>query len=483
MLVLNFYEMATESAATLLGDMESLTKDPQATEDFSKQTDDLIARAQTLIKAGRLEEATDELLFLEKKSRQSCDAISCSRISCLILETFKNLKDWSTLNEYIVVLSRKRGQLKKCVADMVRMCIEWVEEITEKDVKWNLIQTLITVTEGKIFVEVERARLTRHCSRIKEKEGNLEEATTLLQEVQVETFVAMEKREKAEFILDQMRLVLLRNDFVRCQIMSRKLNLKLLESREFEDLKLAYYKYMVEYYLHEEMQLDVCKAYYAMLHSETVAEDEKNWKQVLACYAVYLILAPFDNEQKDLLVKLQATEKKRLKELPMFKQLVDSFLTKELLSWPLPYEEELKKLEVFQETPYVGGTQRWVLLRKRVLHHNIEVVGTYYGRISMMRLADLLRIDTKEVESEISELVCSKFLKAKIDRPAGSVTFGERKDTSDHLNEWSGSISKLLDLVEESCHLIQKERMVNAARLKRAQSHVKSMVAAVPAGQ
>eukprot|EP00922_Rhytidocystis_sp_ex-Travisia-forbesii_P055631 GHVS01082402.1.p1 GENE.GHVS01082402.1~~GHVS01082402.1.p1 ORF type:complete len:470 (+),score=72.75 GHVS01082402.1:31-1440(+) len=458
--------MANESASSLLGALDSLVNDPRASDDYSSQTDKLVPEARALAKAGRLQEAIDELLVLEKKSRQSSDAKSCSRICSEILTLYREAGDWVTLREYVTLLCRKRGQLKKSVVDMVRLCTQWLDDL-QGDGKWALIQTLIQVTEGKIFVEVERARLTLVCAQIKETEGAIEEAATLLQEVQVETFGAMERREKAEFVLQQMRLVLLRRDMVRCQIISRKLNLKLLE--EFPDLKLCYYKYMIDYYLSEGMLLDVCKSYLAMLNTQCVQDDTAMWQPILMCYVLYLLIAPFDNEQKDLLLKLQTTEKKKLTEIPKYKQLVESFLNVELMTWPLTASEELEQCEVFKDKPYEGGPDRWKLLRKRVVQHNVQVVGAYYSRISMQRFANLLNISKEECESEISELVCSKFLKAKMDRPAGLVKFGERKDTTDYLNDWASDISSLLDLVQESSHLIQKERMINAARLKQAQ--------------
>lgn len=85
-----------------------------------------------------------------------------------------------------------------------------------------------------MFVEVERARIILRLSRMKEAEGNLAEASALLQEVQIETSIAMEKHEKTDFILEQMRLVIARKDFVRCQIVSKRLNRKLLEAPDFQ---------------------------------------------------------------------------------------------------------------------------------------------------------------------------------------------------------------------------------------------------------
>jgi 26S proteasome regulatory subunit N5 len=78
-----------------------------------------------------------------------------------------------------------------------------------------LIATLLTVCEGKIYVEIDRARLTRTLARAKEAGGDVDGAATLMQEVAVETFGAMAKTEKIDFVLEQVRLCLDKGDFVR----------------------------------------------------------------------------------------------------------------------------------------------------------------------------------------------------------------------------------------------------------------------------
>ncbi len=49
-------------------------------------------------------------------------------------------------------------------------------------------QTLRAVTDGKIHVELERARLTRQLAKIRESEGKVAEAADLMSEVQVPLF-------------------------------------------------------------------------------------------------------------------------------------------------------------------------------------------------------------------------------------------------------------------------------------------------------
>jgi len=443
----------------------NLAKDPKAVEDFSKETEEVIARSATMATAGRLEEAVEDILALEKKTRQGYDAISTSKLICCIIKLYYDADDWAKLREYIVVLSKKRGQLKRGITDMVHLAMTWLEGLA-KDKKTELIQTLNEVTDGKIFVEVEKARLTKILATMKEEEGNTDEAASLLQEVQVETFGAMDKMEKTSYILDQLRLVLLKSDHVRAQIISRKINPKLLEPDDMQALKLQYNEYMVKFLLHEKKILDISKCYLAMYNTKVVQEDEAKWKPILTAHVLYLTLSMFDNEQADMLLKLDAMEGKKLEKVPVFQTLVKIFIRQELATWPLADEKELKAHAVFQDSPHEGGSARWEMFRKRLNQHNIKVVSQYYDQIQTSRLCELLGLGEKETEAELSELVCGKFVHAKIDRPAGTIKFGQKTNYTDKLNDWGGSISKMLDLVENTCHLIQKEQMVHAARAK-----------------
>jgi hypothetical protein len=76
---------------------------------------------------------------------------------------------------------------------------------------------------------VERARLTMMLSKMHEERGAIAEASETLQEIAVETYGSMEKREKAEFLLEQVRLTLAQRDLVRAGILAGKMNKKVLD--------------------------------------------------------------------------------------------------------------------------------------------------------------------------------------------------------------------------------------------------------------
>lgn len=117
---------------------------------------------------------------------------------------------------------------------MVQECCLYVDQTPNKETKIKLIETLRNVTEGKIYVEVERARLTHKLAKIKEDEGDITEAAKIIQELQVETYGSLEKREKVELILEQMRLCLEIKDYIRTQIISKKISTKFFEEENTE---------------------------------------------------------------------------------------------------------------------------------------------------------------------------------------------------------------------------------------------------------
>lgn len=121
---------------------------------------------------------------MEKQTRLGADAISNSRVLVAIIDFLYGKKDYKTLNETLVSLMKKHGLLKQAVTKMIQHAISLLDTV-DLGTKLKLIDTLRLVMDGKIFVEVERARLTRVLSKMKEDKGETVEAADILQELQV----------------------------------------------------------------------------------------------------------------------------------------------------------------------------------------------------------------------------------------------------------------------------------------------------------
>lgn len=436
--------------------------------DCSSTCDEKIPECQKLAKEGKIHDALDALLALEKQTRTVADMSSTGRVLVAIVQVCFEAKNWVALNEHIALLAKRRSQLKQAVAKMVQECCTYVDQTPNKETKLKLIDTLRNVTEGKIYVEVERARLTHKLAKMKEEEGNISEAADVIQELQVETYGSMEKREKVELILEQMRLCIAKKDYIRTQIISKKINTKFFSEEGTQDLKLKYYRLMIELDQHEGSYLATCKHYRAVLNTPSVQEDAGQRHQVLQNVVLYLVLAPYDNEQADLTHRV--LEDKLLEEIPVYKELLRLFINSELIKWSGlcdVYETELKQgsakykaTDVFDPNTE-EGQKRWKDLKSRVVEHNIRVMAKYYTRITLKRMAELLDLPVEETENFLSNLVVNKTVLAKTDRPAGVVSFTQSKDPNDVLNDWSNHLSTLMQLVNKTTHLINKEEMVH----------------------
>ena len=455
--------------------LDPLVKDPKATEDFSALANEVIPKAQSLARAGRVPEAVEELLAVEKKARFAFDGVTCSRLVCAVASLYYQAGDFDGLFELLPGLVKKRGQLKRPVSELIQLCIKWLKtEVTDRAMKYRFIAVLAEVTEGKIFVEADRARIKLYESRLKEEEGKVDEACLILQEEQVEIIGSMEAREKTEYILDQMRLVLLRNDYIRLPIIAKKINPRILNADDtLKDLRVRYYEYLVLHHLHEEEFLEVSHCYRHVLEVGDIGPEKS--LQALVGTVMYLILAPLTDAQLGEIRQLLEKEKRRFDEIPQIRDLAKSFLGSALIRGVDPVVQSLALLfgesKDFADRCIPTGASRLQLLHKRIVQFNlVKVLSVFYSRIRLVKLAAILSLTLERCEIEITELVSNKSLQVKIDRPAGIVWFHPKTSPQAKLDQWAGNINKALDLVESTSNLIQKEIMLHSAKDKiRAQ--------------
>ncbi|KIV88364.1 hypothetical protein PV10_08055 [Exophiala mesophila] len=464
--------------------------------DYTKEADKVLPEAKALAKKD-IQKGIDKILLLEKQARQSSDLATTSRCLEAIVTICKDAGDWSLLNEQVLLLSKKHGQLKQAITRMVQIVMGFLEDTPNLDTKLSVIEALRTVTEGKIFVEVERARITRILSNIKKEQGDIKSAAEILCELQVETFGSMTRREKTEFILEQVSLCIQNEDWIQAGILSRKISTRYFarkpsktpeqlekEKKEAEekeknrsaddppvekpddvtDLKLRYYEQQITLAKHEDKYLEVCKHYRQVLDTESVENNPEQLHAVLQRVIYFVLLAPYDNEQSDLLHRIH--QDSRNSQIPKDAALLKQFTIHELMRWPIveqQYGEHLTATDIFSKTADSGDAKaltRWEALRHRVIEHNVRVVAKYYTRITFPRLTQLLDLSEDETEKYISDLVTKKTVYARIDRPARVVSFEVKRGPDEVLDEWGNSMKGLLGLLERVGHLMQREEMM-----------------------
>jgi len=439
--------------------------------DLSSEADAKLDQAKSLVATSgpdSLREALSLLAALEKRCRVGNDTPSLVRVCETSLQLCKDCEDDEALVATLKNLATRRSQKTKAVSALVQKAMPWVLEENgykplpvqnneQKAIREKLVVSLMEITDGKIFLEAERARLTRALATIKEEDGDVAAAAEVLQDVHVETYGSLSKREKVEFILEQMRLTLGKKDYIRAAIVAGKINRKAIAEEGMEEEKIKFFTLMTEYHRHQKDAFELAKDYHSIYSTSTVQADEAQWKDALQSSIIFLAMSPYSNEQQDMMNRINVDP--NLEKIDSCREAVKLFLKKEIVNYPLPHQAELEALPALA----LGGpdlTAHWrKISHTRIVQHNVRVAALYYRRIHGKRLSQLLGLDPVDLEAEISNMVSDGSVYAKIDRPNDVIWFAQKKSAEAVLSDWASDISSLLHLVESTTHLIHKENM------------------------
>jgi len=417
--------------------------------------------------AGELGAVLEGLLVLERLNRLAAAAPETAEVCVAIVDVCFERKEWGTLCENLVLLSKRRAQLKQAVTRMVTRAMEFLDQTPDPGAKLSLMTTLRDVTSGKIYVELQGARLTRMLAALKEEKGDVTGAAEIMQELQVETFGAMDRREKTDFILEQIRLCLAKRDFIRAGIISKKITAKALADETMIDLKIRFHALMIRIHQRNKEYLEIARAYLAGYETRVVQNDPAAWQYELKLAILFLVLSPSEPMQQHLIHQIRGY--KETEALPEFGELLKLFTSDEIVQWPslkqrfeIPLDQIITSSRELDMNDDEDRLDWRSALHERVVEHNLRVISKYFSRIRISRLAELLNLSEDESEDRLIRQVSDKkALWAKIDRPRGIVAFAREKEPDECLNEWSGSITTLLDTIEKTCHLVHKEFMVH----------------------
>ena len=484
--------------------------------DLSAETSIKIAQARDLVSSSSsssssslspssssaaLQDALAILAALEKRCRLGNDTPSLVRVCEASLELCRESNDPEALLATLRMLSTRRSQKTKAIAALVHKCLPWVVDVDadgftplplppggdDDDAaaaaasRDALVEELRSITDGKMYLEAERARLTRTVAIIREARGDASGAADVLQEVHVETYGSLSKREKVEFILEQMRLTLLKRDYVRAHIVSNKVKRAVLDEGGMAELKVKFYGLLTDYYRHEREAFELAKCYHAIYATPAVQDGEDGrWREALTNAVVFLCLSEYSNEVKDMMERVNLDP--RLDKIPECRETISAYLRDEIIHYPLAHQAALESVPAFADDDGGGGTdeggspassppsssssssrKHWhETFHTRIVEHNLRVASLYYRRVRTSRLAHLLSLDVDATERHISQMVSAGTLYAKIDRPKDVVRFMKKRCEEEVLSDWASDIGKLLGLVEETTYLIHKERMVQS---------------------
>lgn len=144
--------------------------------DLTPETDAKLEQSAQLARGGQLKEALGLLAALEKRCRVGNDSPNLVRVCEASVQYCQDAGDNEMLVTTLQTLATRRSQkqaaIKALVGKAIPFCVEGqyspmpVSSEVEKKARGKLVSALREISDGKIFLEAERARLTRCMSMI-----------------------------------------------------------------------------------------------------------------------------------------------------------------------------------------------------------------------------------------------------------------------------------------------------------------------------
>lgn len=180
-------------------------------------------------------------------------------------------------------------------------------------------------------------------------------------------------------------------------------------------------------------------------------------------FVIYMLIAPYDNEKVDMMNLIEKNYARHLESNDLLARYLHKLLTFELM--PLNEQEiehQMAVYQPFQESATENSKNHMKEFVKQLIQHNLRVVSKYYSRIKISTLSRLIGVPDERAEQEIGDMVVNKRIEAKINRLAWQVTFKKKNNSANaHLGDWNSDVKVLLDKVEQTCHLINREKIVH----------------------
>ena len=232
--------------------------------DYTEDTNQLITQIDSKVNKTNLTDCIYELLNLEKKTRLSVDVANTIKLSHHIITLCYNHGEYTLLIDNLIILMKRRAQLQKVQESLIKQSMKYINSIQDQSIKKSLCEHIRTITDGKLFVEIERARATRYLANYIELiDNDVVKACELIQDIQVETIGSMSNTEKIDILLEQFRLNLVIKNYIRAEIISKKIDLKNFDSN-MDKLRDKYYNLIIRFYSYYNQYFDLTKIYRGM---------------------------------------------------------------------------------------------------------------------------------------------------------------------------------------------------------------------------
>ncbi|KNH05489.1 hypothetical protein XU18_3460 [Perkinsela sp. CCAP 1560/4] len=364
---------------------------------------------------------------------------------------------------------------------------------------WNIDETsacaiLVVVrslSQGRMHLELEFAQASMILAKVSERNGVPTRALRILQKVGIERLSAISRVEKTKCLVYQLALARDQRNFVAFEKIVRKVSRSTLENAANAWLCRNYLLHLIAYFSSVGRHFATFVCYWELFSCRESASQIV--PAVLRRAIFHLLLAPpesqdvrrdaiectiygkkyegqldrsdwisffqkafeisdtksrFSSAERDVLFQSDVIPRASMEELLQF------FIRSK---WT-PVDEFLAAWEASKLSAEITQPAERDTILHRFAERNILTISGYYSNITMARLAQLVAQSEDDVEALLRQMVHQKLVNTKIDRVDRVVEFVSKSPRVD-VDILNDSVKEILNLVEQTCHLIEKDRV------------------------
>jgi len=171
---------------------------------------------------------------------------------------------------------------------------------------------------------------------------------------------------------------------------------------------------------------------------------------------MFLSCCPPEAETKEMFKEVEKNYKHDLEANKLMQTLVKIRLSDDIIRVTNEFLAEFSNMKIFFNDPHNMNS---MLFRKYLIQHNLGIFQKYFSQVKLQRISEMIAIDVNEVEQELADMCINKHIYAKINRINLTANFKPKQDAADKLNDMNSDLSKMLEVIETTCHLIDKENL------------------------
>ena len=415
-------------------------------------------------------------LFEEERISRQKNSVETSLVIAKKLMQIALLYNNPEITLYISkAIVTKRGQLNKVTSYVINECMSQFPKITQVPLLIKFIEGVKNLCEKKIFLEVEHARCTLQLVKLTENSDNdLNAAIKIIENVQVETYGSMTKKEKIEFILHQMRLLYLLRDRTKLYIVAKKINPKFLEEEGLHMQKVSYFLYLFHYHLKEQQFALAGECLERVFEALGKVQNPNEFEEVdpvlrkaftarlernndVETFMILHCLQEITENKRESLIKLKDKYEAYFVQNKPVVDLTEAFISPEISSCN-PSVYGLEKLSMFS-THFSNHAELMQAFYKQMIKKNLLIFAKYYKNAKMNRIARLIDAKVELVEECLCELIVGNLVQAKIDRPNKAIKFLSAVSSTSLIDQWVLNINEIVEIVDYACDRIDREEI------------------------